>query len=86
MGLLVLLLLGEQVLAYFNSFHARRGTQLDHLGRPGHRASIERLRAQNEADELAELAARQDERRTAGRRPATVGRPPRKRLARGVQR
>jgi uncharacterized membrane protein len=55
MGLLVLLLVGEQLLAYFNSFHAHRGTQMAHVGRPGHRASIQRLREQNEAD--AEAAA-----------------------------
>jgi hypothetical protein len=86
MGLLILLLLGEQVLAYMNSFHARRGTELDHLGRPGHRASAERLRAQNEADDLAERAVRQDEHRTASRQAATVGTSTVEKIVRGVQR
>lgn len=59
MVLLILLLLGEQALAYWNSFHARRSASLSHLGRPGHRASIERLRADNEADTQALQAARE---------------------------
>jgi hypothetical protein len=59
MVLLILLLLGEQILAYLNSFHARRSANLSHLGRPGHRASIERLRAENEADTLALQATRE---------------------------
>jgi uncharacterized membrane protein len=87
MCLLVLLLLGEQLLAYLNSFHARHGTELDHLGRPGHRASVRRLRAQNEADKLADLSAQQDEDWLAGRRPATAGQSTAERnMARGVQR
>jgi hypothetical protein len=50
MVLLILLLLAEQALAYFNSYHVARGTRMDHVGRPGHRASVARLREQNEAD------------------------------------
>ncbi|MHB8970382.1 MAG: BatA domain-containing protein [Pirellulaceae bacterium] len=86
MGLLVLLLLGEQALAYMNSFHARRGMELAHLGRPAHRASVERLRAQNEADDLAERAVRQGELPTAGRPAVTVGTSPAEKNVRGVQR
>jgi hypothetical protein len=86
MGLLILLLVGEQVLAYFNSFHAHRGTQLDHLGRPGHRASIQRLREQNEADARAELAQHRDDHLTADRKPAASGPSHTDMFARGVPR
>jgi hypothetical protein len=62
MTLLVLLLVGEQVLAYFNSFHAHRGTQLVRLGRPGHRATIRQLREQNAADRESARARRDADR------------------------
>jgi uncharacterized membrane protein len=86
MGLLILVLVGEQVLAYFNSFHAHRGTQLDHLGRPGHRASIQRLREQNEADARAELAQHRDDHQTGDRKPAASGPSHTDMFARGVPR
>jgi uncharacterized membrane protein len=53
LSLLVLLLLVEQALAYLNSYHVLRGTQMDHVGRAAHRASVQRLRAENEADAAA---------------------------------
>ncbi|MHB0956155.1 MAG: BatA domain-containing protein [Pirellulaceae bacterium] len=85
MGLLLLLLIGEQLLAYLNSFHTHRGTELSHLGRPGHRASIQRLRAQNEVDDLAELTAIQDNDWRAGRPSATHGISSAENSARGVR-
>jgi len=84
MALLVFLLVGEQWLAYANSFHAHRGTQLHHLGRPGHRASIQRLREENEAEARAAHALRDADPYTVAARSAASGADPQDPFAQGV--
>ena len=49
MSILVVLLLGEQLLAYFTSYHPSRKADNRARGRPGWRAAIERLRDASEA-------------------------------------
>ena len=56
MGLLILLLLGEQVLAYFNSFHAHRGHATGPSGTPRPPGQYSAAAGQNEADDAGRQA------------------------------